>query len=331
MSGCGKAWEPIALTDEGLELRVVEPTSAGELMRSMLVSKAAAARVFARGQLVLVEKGSNAAQVAETSLAYPTRLEPGQTLELSFWREEAGGSMSSRTNPDAPLPRICYQDPVMLAVDKPAGLLVHGDGTAAPTLTAQVQAVLARQGRPAAAQAVQRLDVDTTGLVLFSLTEEFQPALDALVAGHAMCKRYLAAIEGALPASIPEREGWRVLAYPIARDRHDAQKMRVGRTGKPARTRVRTLAQHQGRSLLLVELDSGRRHQIRAHLAHVGRPLVGDSLYGGARHADGLMLHAWQESFAHPATGEPLCLEAPCPERFQSLFPQLDDLLRSQG
>ncbi|MBQ1839777.1 MAG: RNA pseudouridine synthase, partial [Atopobiaceae bacterium] len=96
------------------------------------------------------------------------------------------------------------------------------------------------------------------------------------VAGHQMSKRYLAVVRGSLP-----KDDWLELDGPIARDRHDARKMRVGRTGKPSLTRVRTLAHSGGRSLVLVELLSGRRHQIRVHLAHAGHPIVGDALYGG--------------------------------------------------
>ncbi|MBE5024164.1 RluA family pseudouridine synthase [Olsenella sp. DSM 107455] len=208
--------------------------------------------------------------------------------------------------------RIIYEDEVLLACDKPAGMLVHGDGTGARTLTDVVAEHLAAEGRPEARpQAVQRLDVGTTGLVLFSLDRATQPALDAQVAGHAMNKTYLAVVRGAFPG------GERLIDRPIGRDRHDARRMRACRPGqgKPAETRVRRVASSGGRSLLRVELLTGRRHQIRVHLASMGFPIVGDELYGGARRTEGLLLHAWREEVVHPVSGELLRLETAWPER----------------
>ena len=205
-----------------------------------------------------------------------------------------------------------YEDEVLLAWDKPAGIIVHGDGTGAHTLTDVVAAHLAATGRAdVRPQPVQRLDAETTGLVLFSLDRAMQPALDAQVAGHAMNKTYLAVVAGRVP--------WaqRTVRQPIGRDRHDARRMRVCRPdqGKPAETRVRRVAEKDGRTLLVVTLVTGRRHQIRVHLASLGHPIVGDALYGGARSTSGLLLHAWREELDHPVSGERLRLETAWPER----------------
>ena len=208
--------------------------------------------------------------------------------------------------------RVIYEDEVLLACDKPAGILVHGDGTGARTLTDVVAEHLVDAGRAdVRPQPVQRLDVETTGLVLFSLDRATQPALDAQVAGHDMRKQYLAVVSGRFPW------GEKNLRQPIGRDRHDARRMRACRPGqgKPAETRVRRLAEKDGRTLLLVELRTGRRHQIRVHLASLGFPIVGDALYGGARSTSGLLLHAWCEELDHPVTGERLRLETAWPER----------------
>lgn len=211
---------------------------------------------------------------------------------------------------------VVYEDEVLLAADKPAGLLVHADGTGAPTLTDLVAAHLAARGcADARVQAVQRLDVDTTGLVLFSLDKATQPVLDAQVAGHGMDKTYLAVVTG--------RVSWerRVVRTPVGRDRHDSRRMRACRPGqgRPAETRLRRLASAGGRTLLEVRLMTGRRHQIRVHLASIGLPIAGDALYGGVREPRGLMLHAWRESLDHPADGRRLRLETAWPAR---LWPQ---------
>lgn len=294
-------WKSLALDDDALVIELRQPAQARALAQNLLNSKTQVGRVFARGQLT---RGSEV-------LKPQVRLATGDMVRLGFHREQHTAPTASRT------PHIIYRDPILLAADKPAGLLVHGDGTAAETLTAQVHALLASEGSLAVPQAVQRLDVETTGLTLFSLTEEFQPALDAQVAGHDMRKRYLAVVAGRLAGS---EDDWRVLDGPIARDRHNARRMRVGSYGKPALTRVRTLTACDGFSLLLVELGSGRRHQIRVHLAHAGHPLVGDSLYGGLRYRDGLMLHAWEEHLTHPVTGERLKFRGAYPARFARLF-----------
>lgn len=295
-------WHCEDVTDDTLVLRVCQAMTARDLASQMLGSRAAVKRVFAQGQL----------QLDGRPLSGGNLLGEGALVTLHLVRDVPAAIGS------APLPEVVFQDSLLLAVNKHAGVLIHGDGTDASTLTDSVMHLLAQQGKPGKVQAVQRLDTQTTGVVLFSLAEEFQPMLDAQVAGHDMRKRYLAVVEG----SYGSLDGWTELDGPIARDRHDARRMRVGATGKPARTLVRKLAQRKGRSLLLVELMTGRKHQIRVHLAHAGHPIVGDALYGGASHKDGLMLHAWSEQVVHPVTRQVLELQTLMPQRFRRLFPQ---------
>lgn len=293
--------------------RVEAACTARGLLASLVRSKPVVARAFVAGALA---RGGAA-------LRRQDALAPGDVVTLALApapadarHARAGRAAGGRGGRG---PRVLYRDPFLMAVDKPAGILVHADGTGARTLTDDVAALLAREGVPAVPQAVQRLDVDTTGVVLFSLAPEFQPALDALVASHDMRKRYLAVVEGSFPAGVLR------LDAPLGRDRHDARRMRVSPRGKPALTLVTVLARRGGRSLLLLELGTGRRHQIRVHLAHAGHPIVGDALYGrAAGPAGGLMLHAVREELAHPATGEALRLEAGWPARFGKFFSSLD-------
>ena len=199
---------------------------------------------------------------------------------------------------------VIYQDEWLLAVDKPAGIIVHGDGTGAENLCDQVRAEFGCD----AVQPVQRLDRDTTGLVLFSLDKSVQPALDAAIASHAVRKRYLALAQGRIASEL-------TIDKPIGRDRHRSGLMRVSETGKPSRTRVWPL-EHRGRqTLVLAELETGRKHQIRVHLASEGYPLVGDVSYGGPASRKGLMLHAFEERFTHPVTGVELVLRTSWPAR----------------
>ncbi len=295
------SWQALDLHDNAACVRVLRETTAAELVQELMGSKAAAKRVLAGGQLV---RGGRPLEARET-------LAPGEEIDLLLRTQPAPATRAAKAGQP---PAIVYRDRVLCAVDKPQGLLVHGDGSDADTLTARLAATLAAEGLPGLPQAVQRLDVETTGLVLFSLAEELQPVLDAQVAGHGMSKRYLAVVCGSLPG-----DDWLELDGPIARDRHDARKMRVGRTGKPSLTRVRTLARSGARSLVLVELMSGRRHQIRVHLAHAEHPIEGDALYGGRQTGEGLMLHAYEERLVHPVWRTPLTLRTGWPARFSRM------------
>lgn len=212
-------------------------------------------------------------------------------------------------------PQVLYCDAWLMAIDKPAGMIVHGDGTGERTLTDYASDLLLAMGDGFAAtdmQPLNRLDRNTTGVVLFSLDKQTQPAFDQMVNDHAFEKHYLALAEGKID--------WneKLIDKPIARDRHDSRKMRVGASGKPSQTRVKVLKRLKSRrglparSYIDVELLTGRKHQIRVHLASEHHPLVGDDLYGTPRPC-GLMLHAHSVSFTHPVTGERIHIEAPCP------------------
>lgn len=229
---------------------------------------------------------------------------------------------------------IIYQDSYILAVNKPAGIIIHSDGTsrageragmcAAETLTDLARVYLESNGcmqQVQDVQALHRLDKDTTGIVLFSLDKETQPLFDELIRSRNVHKTYLAVVKGEFP------EGEQDITLPIGRDRHDARRMRVSKTGKAALTHVRRLeVQRRGqsmRSLMLAELGTGRKHQIRVHFSALGFPIVGDGLYGrtsstrtAAFTQVPLMLHAYELSFMHPVTGESLVLKTEWPSRF---------------
>lgn len=209
-------------------------------------------------------------------------------------------------------PAVLYCDPWLLALDKPAGVIVHGDGTGERTLTDVASDLMLSFGDGFTAnsiQAINRLDRDTTGIVLFSLDKKTQPAFDRLVAEHGIEKRYRALAEG--------RIEWneKLIDKPIGRDRHHAERMRISASGKPSCTKVKVLKRMKARkgipacSLIDVTLLTGRKHQIRVHLASEGHPLVGDALYGTTRPC-GLQLRAYHVSFTHPITDEHVEIDA---------------------
>ena len=225
---------------------------------------------------------------------------------------------------------ILYQDEYLLAVNKPAGIIVHADGTNDSSLTDLVcEKLCAHEASNnidfSQVQALNRLDRETTGIVLFSLKKETQPQFDQLIASKELSKEYLAAVKGAFE---PNKL---LIDKAIGKDRHNAQKMRISATGKPSQTEVHLIKavltpQGQTHSLLLVNLLTGRKHQIRVHLSSLGFPLIGDTLYGGVsslqrgakkKHKQQpLMLHAYRVEFIHPVTGAKIVIKTDIPERF---------------
>jgi len=294
-----------ALLDDRLVVRSVGPCAAWELLTRLGLGRTMVARVCEEGRL----------RRDGVPLRRDDHVFSGEKVELLFCAPAE--RVAGRGLPRGSAASVLHFDRVLLAVNKPQGILVHGDGTGAATLTDAAQAYVDARGLACRPQAIQRLDVQTSGVVLFSLTEEFQPALDHIVAEHRMTKRYLAVVRGRL------RPGEVVIEKPIGRDRHNAKRMRVSGTGKQARTRVMPLVTRQGRSLVMVELDTGRRHQIRVHLASIGHAIVGDDLYGRPDDV-GLCLHCLEERLVHPVTAEPLVVRAPWPERFGAWFEPSD-------
>lgn len=214
-------------------------------------------------------------------------------------RPEAAGR-----RPDAPtgLPILLLDDD-LCAIDKPAGLLsVGSDDERERTALAMLRAQLGGgELWPA-----HRIDRETSGVLLFART---RAAKEAVQAGWERAqKRYEAVVEGAPP----QPDG--VVDQPLWEDRNLFVRVGARPEAKPARTRYRTLARGAGRTHLEVELDTGRKHQIRAHLAWLGCPIVGDARYGarGPR----LFLHAVELAFEHPRDGRRVVVRAPAPAVF---------------
>lgn len=218
---------------------------------------------------------------------------------------------------DLPLD-IRYEDDFLVIVNKPAGQLVHPTTKETHgTLGNALLAWYARRGEHHAFHPVHRLDRDTSGLVLIAKEPQVQYQLTTGRDGKkAFTREYLALIEGTMtPAS-------GLIDAPIARALPSIilRKIAPPPAGKEARTHYETVKTNGKFSLLHLVLDTGRTHQIRVHLAHLGHPLLGDDLYGGActllsRQA----LHAWRLSFRHPMTHEFVVVTAPLPSDMQRI------------
>jgi len=209
-----------------------------------------------------------------------------------------------------PKPRIVHADEHLAVVDKPAGLVVHAaPGVRGPTLVDLLGGLLGG-GDPGRPGIVHRLDRDTSGLMLVARTEAAHRLLSARIARREVERTYLALVEGR-PRS---RTG--TIDAPLGRDYRAPERRAVGGRGaRPARTHFAVVEALPGDSLLEVRLETGRTHQVRAHLAAIGHPVAGDPRYGHAgRH--GLarqFLHSHRLSLVHPVTGERLEFESPLP------------------
>ena len=229
---------------------------------------------------------------------------------------------------DIPLD-ILYEDEALLVVNKPAGLVVHpGAGNPRHTLLNALLHHAPELGQIPRAGIVQRLDKDTSGIMVVARTQESHTYLVSRLAQRRIRRQYLALACGRLTA------GGSVDA-PVGRHHGDRTRMAVVATGRPAVTHYRVIERFQAHTLLRVLLETGRTHQIRVHMAHLHHPLVGDPVYGGRRMIPGGVsaavreavqafprqaLHACELSLAHPLTGAEVSWTAPLPADINSLL-----------
>ncbi len=225
-------------------------------------------------------------------------------------------------------PDIIFEDAEIVVVDKPPGQIVHpapgheeGSLSAALASTRPAMALVGSRERPGV---VHRLDIDTSGVVVFAKTRRAYKALREAFESHERVKKtYLAMVHGA------PRQKSGVLETVIGRKPWDAKRMAVDAPGgKPATTRWQVLARRRGVSLVEFSIATGRTHQIRVHAAYLGCPIVGDPLYGDAERdarlrsrPPRLMLHAAQLAFPHPSHGREVCFSAPPPDDMMSFVP----------
>jgi 23S rRNA pseudouridine1911/1915/1917 synthase len=233
-------------------------------------------------------------------------LAAGEEITVQERAPEAAASV-----PDAPF-RIAYEDEHLLVVDKPAGVVVHpGHGHEDGTLVQALAGRVAGGPDPDRPGVVHRLDRDTSGLLVLARSEEVHAALQKALRDRRITREYLALVDGRPPA----RSG--TIDAPLGRDRRVRTRMSSD-TDNPrhAVTHFETEKAFEDATLLRVTLETGRTHQIRAHLLAIGNPVAGDPEYGRAGRF-GLrrqFLHAARLAFAHPVSGETVEVLAPLPE-----------------
>ena len=279
----------------------VPSTAAGtrldKFLAEALGSRAAAERAVTAGALV-------------DGIARPKshRLEGGEVVTLA---DEPDLVLIQHKLPEVP---IAYEDEHVLVVDKPAGLVVHsGAGHSGDTLVDALGDKLAG-GDPERPGIVHRLDRDTSGLMAAARTEEAYERLSQLVRERALERTYLALVEGR-----PQSRRGRIDAR-IGRDRHDPTRISLdSESARDAVTHFEVEELFDRHALLRVQLETGRMHQIRVHLAAIDLPVVGDPVYGRSDATLGRQfLHAAELAFPHPITGERLELRSELPNDLAS-------------
>lgn len=300
---------------------VVEPEEAGLrvdgflVKRSLMPSAAAARRAVASGVVQVNGRGAKKGH----------RLEAGQHVDLG----ERTAEVVLEPTPDLVLP-VLYSDETMVAVAKPSGIPSHplhaGEGaTVASAIAAQFPECAAASPDPREGGLGHRLDVGTSGVIVAARSREGWYRLREALSGASCEKIYLAETTGRFPDAdevvkdfvVPgPRPSSFVVDCPIGRQGRHGSKvlLAAGRQPLPARTEITRLESRRDGDLVEARLSHGRAHQVRAHLAYLGIPVLGDATYGTSSDSNaGLHLHAFAIAFLHPTTGKSLRIEAPPP------------------
>jgi len=244
-----------------------------------------------------------------------------RTGDLIEWREPEIGKIDAK--PERMKLEILFEDEDLLVLNKPPGLVVHpGAGHQKHTLVNALLAhcknlsIIGGKERPGI---VHRLDKETSGALVVAKNDAAHRDLSKQFADRTTGKVYLALVAGT------PRKSFGIIDAPIVRHPVHRQRMSIAQlAGRSAKTEYRVLRSSPDRSLIECRIHSGRTHQIRVHLHHLGHPVLGDKVYAGKRAGNfpRQMLHAWKLSFRHPRTAEQLSFTAPIPTDITEAAPK---------
>ncbi|MCI8587141.1 MAG: RluA family pseudouridine synthase, partial [Clostridia bacterium] len=227
---------------------------------------------------------------------------------------------------DIPL-KIVYEDDHIIVVNKPKGLVVHPaagnpDGTLVNAIMSICKESLSGIGGEIRPGIVHRLDKDTSGLLIVAKNDVAHINLSEQIKNHKVRKTYIALVRGIV------KENEATINMPIGRSTKDRKKMAVVKNGKEAITHFKVIKRYEKYTLLEINIETGRTHQIRVHLSQIGYPIVGDYTYSNGKNefdVEGQMLHAKRLEFKHPKTGQDMDLIADYPEYFKDIIEELDN------
>lgn len=227
---------------------------------------------------------------------------------------------------DIPI-EVIYEDSDIIVVNKPKGMVVHPgngnvDGTLVNAIMAKCEGSLSGIGGEIRPGIVHRIDKDTSGLLIVAKNDKAHVNLSEQIKEHKVKKTYIALVRGVV------KENEATIDMPIGRSKTDRKKMAVCKDGKNAVTHIKVLKRWEHYTLLQVNIETGRTHQIRVHLSYIGYPIIGDYTYYNGKNEFGVVgqcLHAQKLEFKHPITNKIVELEAPLPEYFQEIIQKLDN------
>ena len=248
------------------------------------------------------------------------RLEAGDPLEV----EIPAPQPLELTAEDIPLD-IVYEDGDLIVLNKPKGLVVHPavghwSGTLVNALLHHCRDSLSGINGALRPGIVHRIDKDTSGLLVVAKNDFAHQSLAAQLQDHSLAREYVCLVTGGMRADSGTVDA------PIGRHPADRKRMAVVADGRPAVTHWQVLERFSGYTLLKCRLETGRTHQIRVHMAHIGHPIVGDMVYGRKKPElgqDTQCLHARAITFRHPRSGETVTLTCPLPPYLEALLHQL--------
>ena len=266
----------------------------------------------------LIESGEVAVNGRAVSKSY--KLAGGEDIAVTLPEPEPVEAVPQ----DIPLD-VVYEDADVIVVSKPSGMVVHPapghpDGTLVNALLYHCAGTLSGIGGALRPGIVHRIDRDTSGLIIAAKNDAAHQYLSAQLADHTLARTYECIVVGAL------REDRGTVDAPIARHPTDRKRMAVVAGGREAVTHWEVIARYPGYTHVRCRLETGRTHQIRVHMAYIGHPILGDTVYGAKKEVPGLTgqcLHAVGLRFLHPRTHEVVELSCPLPEEFTRMLQKI--------
>ncbi len=299
--------EPILLTTENGKGKRLDAFIAESISG---VSRSEAARLVEGGNVLVDGKAA----------AKSCKLTGTETLAVTLPEPEPIDAVPQNIPLD-----VVYEDADVIVVNKPAGLVVHPapghpDGTLVNALLYHCGDSLSGVGGALRPGIVHRIDRDTSGLIIAAKNDAAHQGLAAQLKDHTLARTYECVVVGNL------RDDRGTVDAPIARDARDRKRMAVVPGGREAVTHWEVVARYPGHTHVRCRLETGRTHQIRVHMAYIGHPILGDTVYGAKKPVPGLTgqcLHAVGLRFLHPRTGEAVELSCPLPDEFTALLEKL--------
>lgn len=268
----------------------------------------------------LIETGKILVNGKKVKASYKVQVNDKITME-----EEKAVEIELKAQ-DIPV-EIIYEDRDIIVVNKPKGMVVHPangnpDGTLVNAIMAICKDSLSGIGGEIRPGIVHRLDKDTSGILIVAKNDKAHINLSEQIKEHKVKKTYIALVKGIV------KENNATINMPIGRSEKDRKKMAVTKKGKEAITHFKVLKRYDKYTLLEINIETGRTHQIRVHLSQIGYPIVGDEVYSKGKNEwniKGQCLHAKSLDFKHPITNEDMHLEAKIPQYFKKILEELKE------